>query len=105
MNQKIIVFQEKDSGEKKIKGIRKYGKNLFDIKTISVDDDLPEIIDDTDQYIPLEFFLDNNPDLVLDFFCHPDLSWDLAQICQSRNIPVVASGKKLNTKGVITPPT
>ena len=99
--QKIIVFQENNSGEKKIKGIRKYGKNFFDIETFSIDADLPAVIDNTDEYFPVNI----DADLVLDFFQHPDLSWDLAKICYEKNIPIVASGKKINLKGVITPPT
>jgi len=36
---------------------------------------------------------------------HPDLSHDLAVRCRDKNIPVVASGKKLRIKGTLTPPT
>jgi hypothetical protein len=44
-------------------------------------------------------------DLVLDFLQHPDLSYDLAQLCSEMKIPLVASGKKHRTAHVITPPT
>ena len=99
--QKIVVFQQNNSGEKKIAGIRKYGENRFDIKIVSIDTPLPQVIDDARQYLPREI----RADLVLDFLKHPDLSHDLAQICRKQNIPVVASGKKLRGKGILTPPT
>lgn len=99
--QKIIVFQQNGSGEKKIEGIRRYGGNRFSLDIISIDDSLPDILDDTTQYIPRNL----QADLVLDYLKHPDLSYDLAIVCQNKNIPGVASGKKLRVKGVLTPPT
>ena len=99
--QKIIVFQQNKSGEKKIAGIEKYGKNLFDIERISIDAYLPPVIDDTREYLPDSI----QADLVLDFLQHPDLSHDLGVLCSRNNIPVVASGKKLRIEGVHTPPT
>ena len=99
--QKIIVFQQFNSGEKKIAGIEKYGNNLFEIKRISIDVDLPPVIDDSREYLPDSI----QADLVLDFLQHPDLSHDLSVLCSRNNIPVVASGKKLRIQGVHTPPT
>ena len=99
--QKILVFQQNGSGEKKIEGIRRYGDNRFLLEVISIDDSLPTIIDDTTSYIPRNF----QADLVLDYLKHPDLSYDLAVVCRDKDIPVVASGKKLRVKGVLTPPT
>ncbi len=99
--QKILVFQQNGSGEKKIEGIRRYGNNLFSLDIISINNSLPTIIDDTTQYIPRNF----QADLVLDYLKHPDLSHDLAAVCRDKNIPVVASGKKLRVKGTLTPRT
>ena len=99
--QRILVFQQNGSGESKIKGIRKYGKNHFNIETISIDESLPPILDNTGDYLPSDI----EADLVLDFLKHPDLSQDLAAVCAKRKIPVVASGKKLRSHGVFTPPT
>jgi hypothetical protein len=99
--QKIVVFQQNGSGEKKIEGIRRYGNSGFTIEIVSIDENLPGVIDDAKKYIPRDI----RADLVLDFFKHPDLSQDLAEICRDKNIPVVASGKKLRVKGVLTPPT
>lgn len=97
----ILVFQQNKKGETKIAGIRKYGGDRFRIDLISIDDDLPPVIDDARQYLPEEI----EADLVLDFLQHPDLSYDLAQICSEMEIPLVASGKKHHASHVITPPT
>lgn len=99
--QRIVVFQQKGSGEKKIEGIREYGRELFDVKCIHIDEELPPVIDDASDYLPAEF----EADLVLDFLQHPDLSQDLAEMCRRRGIPVVASGKKTKVEGTLTPPT
>ena len=99
--QKILVFQQNGSGERKIQGIRKYGRRLFSLETYSIDEALPPILDDTGEYLPQMI----SADVVLDFLKHPDLSHDLAVLCRDRGIPVVASGKKLRVKSVLTPPT
>ena len=99
--EKILVFQQNGSGESKIQGIRKYGKDRFIIETVSIDETLPSILDDTQDYLPSNI----QADLILDFLKHPDLSHDLAIACRARNIPIVASGKKLRIKGALTPPT
>ena len=99
--QKILVFQQNGSGEKKIEGIRRYGDDRISLDIISINDSLPTIIDDTTPYIPRDF----QADLVLEYLTHPDLCHDLAIVCRDKNIPVVASGKKLRVKGALTPPT
>lgn len=99
MKQHILVFQQNGSGEKKIKGIRDYGDNQFDLEVVSIDEPLPDILDDTSVYLPEEI----KADLVLDFLTHPDLSSDLAELCHRLEIPVIASGK--NWSKAITPPT
>ena len=99
--EKILVFHQNGSGESKIQGIRKYGKDRFIIETVSIDETLSSILDDTRDYLPSNI----QADLILDFLKHPDLSHDLAIACRARNIPIVASGKKLRIKGALTPPT
>ena len=99
--QDILVFQQNGSGESKIQGILKYGENLFSIKTISIDENLPAVIDDATQYLPNDI----RADVVLDYLKHPDISYDLAIMCRDRNIPVVVSGKKVRVKGALSPPT
>ncbi|QTA91130.1 DUF166 [Desulfonema magnum] len=100
--QNLLVFQQNGSGESKVRGIREYGANRFNVEIVSIDAPLPPVIDDTKAYLPSE---DIRADVVLDFLKHPDLSYDLAMICGNRGIPVVASGKKLRVKGLFTPPT
>ena len=99
--QRILVLQQNGSGEGKIEGIRKYGKDIFAIETISIDESLPPIIDNSSDYLPDDI----QADLVLDFLKHPDLSHDLAALCAEREIPLVASGKKLRGQRVFAPPT
>ena len=99
--QKILVFQQNGSGETKIQGIREYGGDRFVIDLFTVEGPLPDILDDTTAYLPRDIAAD----MVLDFLTHPDLSHDLAMMCSARDIPVVASGKKLRVQGMFTPPT
>ena len=99
--QRIVVFQQNGSGEKKIEGIRAHGGDRFDLKCIHIDGNLPAVIDDASDFLPAEI----EADLVLDFLQHPDLSDDLAEMCRRRGIPVVASGKKTRVEGTLTPPT
>ena len=99
--QRILVFQQNGSGESKIAGLRKYGGESLALESISIDQTLPTVIDNTAEYLPENF----QADLVLDFLKHPDLSHDLALICTRRTIPIIASGKKPSIKGALTPPT
>ncbi len=99
--QEILVFQQNGSGESKIQGILKYGENLFHLNKISIDDNLPPVIDNANKYLPDDI----RTDIVLDYLNHPDISYDLAIMCRDKKIPVVISGKKIRIKGAITPPT
>jgi hypothetical protein len=99
--QRILVFQQNESGESKIEGIREYATDGIALDIFSIDTPLPEILDDTTDYLPDDI----QADVVLDFLTHPDLSQDLALICREKHIPVVASGKKMRIEGMITPPT
>jgi thymidylate synthase len=98
---KILVFQQGGSGKTKIDGIKAYGGPGFQVDMISIDIPLPPVIDDAREFLPKEI----EADLVLDFLKHPDLSYDLAKLCAKKEIPVIASGKKIREKGVISPPT
>lgn len=99
--QTILVFQQNHSAEAKIRGVRKYGRDCFDIRVISIDMSLPDVIDNSTDILPQHF----SADLVLDFLKHTDLSHDLGIMCRDRKIPVIASGKKSRDKWVIAPPT
>lgn len=99
--QKILVLQQRGSGEKKIVGLREFGGDQFSIETLSLPEDLPPVVDDAAEYLPEKI----EADLVLDFLKHPDLSWDLAELCDRNSVPVVASGKKSLPANCLTPPT
>ena len=87
---KIVVFEEHGSGEKKIQGITGHGTGLEISRRCNIEENLPEMVDDPERYIPEDF----EADLVLDFLKNPDLSSHLAQVCKKKQIPVIASGKK-----------
>lgn len=70
-------------------------------RIIDIDAELPQVIDDTDPYLPATL----EADLVLDFLRHPDLRHGLALRCHQWSIPVVASGKRMPVEGLISPPT
>ncbi len=99
--QKITVFQQNGSGKSKIAGIRRFGKDNFDIEIVDIDEQLPAVIDDSGIYLPDTI----DADLVLDYLKHPDLACDLALLCQKQGIPVIASGKKIIAGDVFTPST
>ena len=87
---KIIIFQQFDSAEKKIEGIRKYGKDIGTLQLISIDVRLPELIDYPEEYIDSSFCAD----LVLNYLKHPDLSDYLQRHCEEKEITIVSAGKK-----------
>ena len=99
--QRVVVFQERGSGEKKIAGIEHYAPGCFELEVISLDDPLPALLDDPENYLPAEL----KADLVLDFLRHPDLSAELLQRCRDEKIPLVASTKKYPASSLVaTPP-
>ncbi len=99
--QHVTVFQQQGSGERKIAGVRLYGGDIIDLDVISIDDELPAVLDDSSAFLPADL----DTDLVLDFLKHSDLSQDLADLCAEQNIPIIASGKKISNKWVMKPPT
>ncbi len=98
--QKIVVFQQDGSGEAKIEGIRRFGGETFEVVPFNIDGVLPPLLDDTSDYLPETV----EGDLVLDFLKHQDLSHDLSLLCGRLNIPLVASGKKINQGNAVCPP-
>jgi hypothetical protein len=97
--QSIAVFQQNGSGETKIAGIRRYGGGRFHLQTVAIDQVLPPVLDDTTGLLPASI----EADLVLDYLRHPDLSEDLAALCQQQSIPLIAPGRRL--RYALTPPT
>ncbi len=98
--QRIVMFQERGSGEKKIAGIELYAPDCFELEVISLDDPLPTLIDDPENYLPAEL----KADLVLGFLRHPDLSAELLRRCQKAKIPFVASAKKYPASPLMATP-
>lgn len=98
--QRILVFQQNNSGESKIRGINAYGEKRFIVETVAIDDALPLVIDNARSYLPDVI----DADLVLDYVKHPDLSYDLAMVCRDNGIPEVATRKKINNNWTHSPP-
>ena len=99
--QKIVVFEQNGKSEAKTAGIMEFGEGRFDLEVVSIESDLPPVIEDARDFFPSQI----DADLVLDYLVHPDLSHDLGLICAEQGIPVVASSKKNRVKGVFEPPT
>lgn len=89
-NTRIVVFEQQGSGRAKIHGIREFGRNIEITAVYDISADLPELVDEPEEYIVDTF----SADLVLDFLKHPDLSYYLADLCRQKKIPLIASGKK-----------
>ena len=99
--QRIVVFQERGSGEKKIAGIEEYAPGRFELDVVSIDEPLPAMIDEPETYFPETL----SADLVLGFLRHPDLSAELLKRCREAEIPFVASAKKYPSADLLaTPP-
>ena len=94
---RIVVFEHRGSGQKKIEGIRRYGRGISITAVFDITEPLPEFIDDPERYIGTDF----EADLVLCFIKHPDLGHYLADVCQAKGIPMIASGCKIDN--AITP--
>ncbi len=87
---KIIVFQQQNSGELKVEGVRRYGQGITVTKTVNVDAYLPDFIEDPEEFIDEDF----SADLVLNFLKHPDLVEHLMRLCEKKGIELVSAGKK-----------
>ncbi len=99
--QKVLIVQQNKAGERKAEGIKRFGKDRFAIEIIDIETNLPTIIDDGFEYLPEKI----DADIVLDFLKHPDLSEDLAVLCERQEVSVVITGKKVTKGNAICPPT
>jgi hypothetical protein len=88
--QRLVIFQEKGSGEKKLAGLRRFGRDLEIVAVYDITASLTSFIDTPEEFIPADF----SGDLVLSFLKHPDLLAYLAELCAARKVPLIASGKK-----------
>ena len=89
------------AGRGRSAGVRLYGGDIIELDVISIDGELPPVIDDSSEFLPQDLAAD----LVLDFLTHRDLSQDLAALCEQKSIPIIASGKKIDNRWVVKPPT
>ncbi len=97
---RILAVQQEDSGRPKIEGIRRHGGEGFVLSTWDVPGGLPQVLDETEGYLPEDI----DADLVLNFVSHPDVSQDLIAMCSERGVPVVAPGQGENLGWAHTPP-
>jgi len=99
--QKVIAFQQRNSGLEKIRGIFEQGKEIIHLERVDIDEVFPPVIDDSTGILPQTL----DCDLVLNFLTHPDLSSDLVKLCKKLQIPVISSGQKLTESWGETPVT
>ncbi len=86
----IVVFQEHNSGESKIEGVQRYGSGITIRDIVTIDQCLPDFIEDPEDYFDENF----SADLVLNYLKHPDLVDYLIRLCEQKNMVVVSPGKK-----------
>ena len=98
--QQVVAFQQRGSGEKKIAGIELYAPGRFELEVISIDEPLPALLDEPENYLPVEL----KAALVLDFLRHPDLSAELLRRCHDEKIPLVATTKKYPASSLVAMP-
>lgn len=93
----ITVFEERGSGDYKIAGIQVYGRDIEIIKVVDIQEPLPPLIDEPEEYITPPI----RGDLVLNFLKHPDLAEYLVKLCNQLKLPVIASNRHI--QGAICP--
>ena len=84
------MVEQHGSGRNKVDGLVRFGNPDDKIEVLSLDDALPEFVDEPEEFLDKEVI---QADLVLNYLTHPDLSHYLIQICTAKKIPVVSSGK------------
>ncbi len=86
----ILIFEQNGSAASKVEGLRRFGSPNDTIRVVAINEHLPEFVDEPETFIDTDI----DADLVLDYLTHPDLSQYLIEVCDKKNIPIVASGKK-----------
>ncbi|MDI6795767.1 MAG: DUF166 family (seleno)protein DfsP [Desulfatibacillaceae bacterium] len=99
--QRVLVFEQSGSGQKKIRAVSGAGKGLIELAVMDIASPLEPVLDSSAGYLPAEI----EADLVLNYLVHPDLAADLSALCNRLEIPVVAPSKKHAGKFVFCPPT
>ena len=93
----ILIFQQAGSGDKKIAGLARYGHDLKIGQTFNLSVNLPDFIEDPQEYFPSTLA----GDLILNFLTHPDLADYLVELANKQQIPIVTSGPR--RIGLISP--
>jgi hypothetical protein len=94
---RLVVFDESGLGKYKVSGIEQYGHNIVIEKIFNIPEDLPDIIDEPEEFMPEDI----KGDLILNFIKHPDLSEHLVKMCKIKGVPVIAPGQQI--PGAICP--
>lgn len=92
---RVIVFQRREGGKHIIEGIGTHSD--IDVTSFTVDEKLPQIIDDPQAFLGNDF----EADLIFDHLHHQDLSEYLVGIAKKKGIPIIVPGAKI--KGAINP--
>ncbi|NOZ85481.1 MAG: hypothetical protein GXP49_04300 [Deltaproteobacteria bacterium] len=82
-------------GEHKTEAISEAQFEL-DLSIINIKGPFPELVDEPEKAFPKNFeqMLEAS-ELVLDFLYHPDLSDHLSILCKAKDIPLIASGRRV----------
>lgn len=92
---KVIVFQRKGYANHIIEGLKKHSN--IEVESFTVDDNLPEIIDDPQDFIDADF----EADLIFDHLHQRDLTEYLVKIAKKKDVPIIVPGT--NVKGALNP--
>ncbi|MFX0135255.1 MAG: DUF166 domain-containing protein, partial [Candidatus Hodarchaeota archaeon] len=83
----ILLFQRGFYGERVVETIRKYTKKLEISKIFKIPKELPDIIEEPENYIPDKLF--KNIDLIISYSLHADLSQYIVEKAKNNGIKVV----------------
>lgn len=92
---RVIVFQRGGAGKHIIEGLKKHSD--LDVRSFSVPEDVPEIIDSPEDFIDADF----SADLIFDHTHHRDLNEYLVGIAKKKGVPIIVPGAKI--KGALSP--
>lgn len=84
---RILLFQRGFYGERVVETIEKYAKKLEVTNIFKIPKDLPDIIEEPDNYIPNDIFKDI--DLIISYSLHPDLSQFIVEQAKQNGIKAV----------------
>ncbi|MHA1379810.1 MAG: DUF166 domain-containing protein [Candidatus Helarchaeota archaeon] len=83
----ILLFQRGKYGERVVETVKKHAKKSKIKKVFEIPKDLPEIIEDPENYIPNDIF--NDVDLIITYSLHLDLSQYIVQLAKEHNVKTV----------------